>query len=67
MLHGHKLIKTYDTTYTRDTSVATRMTTVKVRPDTKKMLAELGRKEDTYDEIIVRLLEFYKKNSKGRI
>jgi len=43
------------------------MTTVKVRPDTKKMLAELGRKEDTYDEIIVRLLEFYKKNSKGRI
>ena len=42
--------------------MATRMTTVKVRPETKKMLAELGKKEDTYDEIIVRLVDFYKKN-----
>jgi len=37
---------------------------VKVRPETKKMLAELGKKEDTYDDIIVMLVEFYKKSSK---
>lgn len=46
--------------------MATRMTTVKVRPETKKILAELGKKEDTYDEIIVRLIEFYRSNCKRR-
>ena len=38
------------------------MTTVKVRPETKKMLAELGKKGDTYNDIIERLLTYYKDN-----
>jgi hypothetical protein len=40
------------------------MTTVKVRRETKKMLADMGKKEDTYDDVIMRLIEFYNKNSK---
>ena len=36
---------------------------MKVKPETRNMLAELGKKEDTYDAIIVRLIEFYNKNS----
>jgi len=47
--------------------VTMRMTTVKVRPETKKMLAELGKKENTYDEIIVRLVEFYRENKKEKV
>jgi predicted CopG family antitoxin len=42
------------------------MTTVKVRRETKKMLADMGKKEDTYDDVIMRLIEFYNKNSKVR-
>ena len=49
--------------YTGDTFLVIRMTTVKVKPETREMLAELGKKEDTYDAIIVRLIEFYNKNS----
>jgi len=44
----------------------TQTTTVKVRHETKKVLAELGKKGDTYDDVIVRLIEFYKKNCGGR-
>jgi len=40
-----------------------RKTTVKVRLETKKLLAELGKKDDTYDDVIVRLIEFYRKNT----
>jgi len=43
----------------------TQMTTVKIRRETKKMLADLGKKEDTYDDVIVRLIEFYHENSKA--
>lgn len=38
------------------------VTTVKIKRDTKKMLAELGKKEDTYDDIIRKLIQFYIKN-----
>lgn len=38
------------------------VTTVKVRRETKKALAELGKKEDTYDAIIRRLIDFYLAN-----
>jgi hypothetical protein len=44
-----RLIKTFGSRYTWDTSVVKQITTVKVKPETKKMLAELGKKEDTYD------------------
>jgi hypothetical protein len=34
-------------------------TTVKLKPRTKKMLARLGNKDDTYDDIIRRIIKFY--------
>lgn len=37
-------------------------TTVKVRYETKRILAELGKKGDTYDDIISRLIYFYREN-----
>ena len=39
------------------------ITTVKVTKRTRDRLAELGNKKETYDEIINRLIEFYKQNS----
>ena len=43
----------------------TQMTTVKIKRETKKMLADLGKKEDTYNDVIVRLIEFYHENNKA--
>jgi hypothetical protein len=40
------------------------VTTVKVKKETRKMLAKLGSKDETYDDIIKRLIHFYRKNSK---
>jgi hypothetical protein len=40
------------------------ITTVKLSKKTRDRLAELGSKGETYEEIIQRLIEFYKKNSK---
>lgn len=39
------------------------VTTVRITKRTRERLAELGRKKETYEEIIQRLIEFYKKNS----
>ncbi len=39
------------------------VTTVKVTKRTKGRLAQLGKKDETYDDIIARLLEFYDNNS----
>jgi len=41
-----------------------KITTVKVRDKTKKELAKIGTKEETYDDIIRRLIDFYKQNNK---
>jgi predicted CopG family antitoxin len=38
-------------------------TTVKVSRETRRRLAEIGTKEESFDEIIRRLLDFYKRNS----
>jgi predicted CopG family antitoxin len=38
------------------------ITTIKIKKETRKALAELGKKNDTYDDIIRGLIDFYKKN-----
>ncbi len=42
------------------------VTTVKVTKKTRERLAELGKKSETYEQIIERLIEFYEKKSVGR-
>jgi hypothetical protein len=39
---------------------------IRLRPETRKLLAELGKKGETYDQIVNRLMEFYKINQKKR-
>jgi len=41
------------------------ITTLKVKKKTREKLAEIGNKKETYDDIIQRLIEFYRKNNKG--
>jgi hypothetical protein len=41
------------------------VTTIKLKKETRERLAEIGRKKETYDDIIRRLLEFYERNSGG--
>jgi len=38
------------------------ITTVKLSKETKKELAKLGAKEETYNDIIRRLIQSYRKN-----
>lgn len=40
------------------------ITTIKLSKDTKKDLARIGTKEETYEDIVRRLIRFYKKNSR---
>jgi len=42
-----------------------KITSLRVRRQTRDRLAEIGGKDDSFDEIIRRLLDFYKKNNKG--
>jgi hypothetical protein len=42
------------------------VTTVKVTRKTKGKLSALGRKDETYDQIIRRLIDFYTNNSSGQ-
>jgi predicted DNA-binding protein len=37
---------------------------IRLKLETRKRLAELGKKGETYDQIINRLIEFYKANLK---
>lgn len=39
-------------------------TTVKILKSTRERLADLGKKQDTYDEIINRLIDAYLKDNK---
>jgi len=41
-------------------------TTVRVKRETRRQLGEVGSKEETFDEIIQRLIDFYKKNSRSK-
>jgi len=43
------------------------ITTVKLSKKTRDRLAELGSKKETYEDIIRRLIEFYKKNNRERL
>jgi len=43
------------------------VTTIKVTKKTKDRLAELGKKNETYEDIIEMLVEFYEKRSVGRV
>ncbi len=36
------------------------MTTIQLSKETRDMLAALGQKRETYDEIVTRLIKFYK-------
>jgi predicted CopG family antitoxin len=42
------------------------MTTVRVSRNTRKRLAEVGTKEESFDDIIRRLINFYKRNSREK-
>lgn len=42
------------------------VTTVKVTKRTKVKLSELGKKDETYEQIIRRLIDFYTNNSSGQ-
>lgn len=39
-------------------------TTIRILRGTRKRLAELGKKTETYDDIINRLADFYEKHSR---
>lgn len=39
-------------------------TTIKILKSTRERLADLGKKQDTYDEIVNRLIDAYLKNNK---
>ena len=41
------------------------ITTLKVRKETRARLAELGAKNETYDQIIKRLIDFYRQKASG--
>jgi hypothetical protein len=38
------------------------ITTIKLKKETKKELARIGTKEETYEDIVKRLIQFFKKN-----
>jgi len=42
------------------------VTTIKITRKTRSRLADIGRKNETYDIIINRLIDFYKKNSRSK-
>ena len=41
-------------------------TTIKLKKETRERLAKIGRKKETYDDIIRRLMEFYKRRKEGK-
>ena len=40
------------------------ITTLRVKVSTRDRLADIGNKDDTFDDIINRLVDFYKKETK---
>ncbi len=40
------------------------LTTIKIQTETRDKLADLGKKSESYDTIINRLIEFYRVNAK---
>ena len=42
------------------------LTTIKIQMETRDKLADLGKKSESYDTIINRLINFYKENPKKK-
>jgi len=62
---GHMGVRTY--LYSRIPSILMRgITTVKLSKKTRDRLAEFGTKNETYENIIVRLMESYTDNSEAQ-
>jgi hypothetical protein len=40
------------------------LTTIKIQTETRDKLADLGKKSESYDTIINRLIDFYRDNAK---
>jgi len=47
--------------------VSGEMTTISIRKTTRERLKEVGKKGETYDEIINRLIDFWKKKREGEV
>ncbi|WP_288652853.1 hypothetical protein [Methanosphaera stadtmanae] len=43
------------------------ITTIQLEKTTKNMLVSIGRKNETYDDIVVKLIKNYQENNKGMI
>lgn len=43
------------------------ITTIQLEKTTKNMLVSIGRKNETYDNIVVKLIKNYQENNKGMI
>ena len=43
------------------------ITTIQLEKTTKNMLVSIGRKNETYDDIVVNLIKNYQENNKGMI
>jgi hypothetical protein len=41
------------------------LTTIKIQTETRDRLADLGKKSESYDTILNRLIDFYKENKKN--
>ncbi|MFA4860667.1 hypothetical protein [Methanoregula sp.] len=42
------------------------LTTIKIQTETRDKLADLGKKSESYDTILNRLIEFYREHSKEK-
>lgn len=43
------------------------ITTIQLEKTTKNMLVSIGRENETYDDIVVKLIKNYQENNKGMI
>lgn len=43
------------------------ITTIQLEKTTKNMLVSIGRKNETYEDIVVKLIKNYQENNKGMI
>jgi hypothetical protein len=46
------------------TSEAMSLTSIKIQPNTRDRLVDLGKKNESYDTIINKLIDFYQENRK---
>jgi hypothetical protein len=46
--------------------VKDRISSIELKPSTKERIKNLGKKDDTYDDIVQRLLQAYEKNARPK-